>query len=241
MPLTTPQDQITFALKAIGVLGVGQSALAEDFQDAFSALNGMIAQWSVKRWLVYHLVDLKCTTTGQQSYTVGPGGDFQVARATRLEAAYFRQFVSSVPNQVDYPLTILNSYEDYAAIALKMLGTFPYYIFFDSDWPVGKAYPWPIPQAGYELHLVLKAHLSKFTSYVQSINLPDEYTETIWTNLAVRLAAIYPGSSLPDETKALAAASLETIRVANTQVPRLSMPRGLVSKPLFNIFSGLPY
>lgn len=242
MSILTPQDLITFALKAVGVLGVGQSALAEDYADAFSALNAMLATWNVKRWLVYHLVDVSIATTGQQSYTIGPGQDFNVPNPTRLEKAYFRQFIQNVPNQVDFPLEILQSHEDYSQISLKTLTTWPLYIFYDSDWPIGRVYPWPIPQSGlYELHLLLKAHLAQFTSYVQSINLPDEYIEALWTNLAIRLVAIYPGAVMSDDTRGLAKASLETIRVSNAQIPRLSMPTGLVRKPLYNIFSGQVY
>jgi hypothetical protein len=242
MPLTTPQEQVAFGLRAIGVLGVGQTALPEDYSDAFAALNGMIAGWNAKRWLVYHLIDVSVNTTGQQSYTIGPGGDIYAARPTRLEGAYIRQFINNAPNFVDYPLTILQSREDYSNIALKTLGTWPVAIFYDSDFPVGSVFPWPVPQAGaFELHLLLKATLRQFDSYVQSINLPDEYTEAIWTNLAIRLAAIYPGSSLPEATVGLAKASLETIRTANAQIPRMEMPTGLQRKPFFNIYSGQSY
>lgn len=242
MPLLTPQDLITFSLKAIGVLGVGQTALAEDYTDAFSALNGMLAQWNVKRWLVWHLIDVSYSTTGAQSYTVGPGGNFNVPRPSRLEAAFFRQYVQNFPNQVDFPLEILQSREDYNNIALKTQVSFPYYIFYDAALPIGTVYPWPIPQSGvYELHLTLKEHLGQFTSYVQSLNVPDEYVEAIWTNLAIRLAAIYPGSSLPDATVGLAKASLSTVRMANTQIPRMVMPTGLTRPPLFNIFSYQTY
>jgi hypothetical protein len=242
MPLTTPQEQINFGLRAIGVLGTGQTALPEDYQDAFAALNGMVAGWNAKRWLVYHLVDVSVPTTSQISYTVGPGGDFNVARPTRLEAAYLRQFINSSPNHVDYPLTILQSREDYSSIALKTLGSWPVAIFYDSDFPVGSVFPWPIPnQAGFELHLILKATLRQFDSYVQSINLPDEYTEAIWTNLAIRLSSIYPGSTLTEQVIGLAKASLETIRTANAQIPRMELPTGLVRKPLYNIYSNLRY
>ena len=241
MPLTTPQEQIAFGLRAIGVLGVGQTALPEDYSDAFAALNGMLAGWNAKRWLVYHLVDVAVTTNGRMSYTVGFGGDYNVARPTRLEAAYIRQMVSS-GQPVDYPLTILQSREDYSNIALKSMGTWPIAIFYDSDFPQGSVFPWPVPLADqFELHLVLKATLRQFDSFVQSINLPEEYTEAIWTNLAIRLAAIYPGSSLPEATVGLAKASLETIRTANAQIPRMEMPSGLVRRPLYNIYSGSTY
>jgi hypothetical protein len=38
MPLITPQDIISLSLRAAGILGVGQTALAEDNDDTFSAL-----------------------------------------------------------------------------------------------------------------------------------------------------------------------------------------------------------
>jgi hypothetical protein len=242
MSLTTPQDVITFALKAIGVIGVGQTALAEDNSDAFSALNAMLGQWSRRRWLIWHLLDESVPTTGQKTYTVGPGGDFNVPRPDRLEAAYFVQLVNSEPNQVSFPLTLLESMEDYAQIALKGLVSWPQAIFYDPAIPLGVVYPIPIPQAdNYQLHILIKDTLAAFTSYSQAINLPPEYFEALWTNLAIRLCAIYPGAVAGDEVKGLAKAALTTIRQENAAVPRLRMPPILVRPPLYNIFSGQTY
>ena len=246
MPLTTPQGLITLALKSVGVLGVGQTALAEDFTDAYDVLNAMLGQWNRKRWLIWHLTDNALTSTGAQSYTVGPGGNFNIPRPDRLEAAFFRQIVSSQPNLVDYPLLILEAREDYNDIALKTLTSWPQYIFYDSAFPLGVVYPWPVPQASiFELHLTLKDTLVQFSSYYQAVNLPPEYTEAIWTNLTVRLSAIYPGSQLSPVIVALAKASLEVIRGANTQIPQLKMPLGMGQTGIYNIFSdqigsGLP-
>lgn len=243
MALTTAQDLCTFALKAVGVLGVGQTALPDDYQDVFAALNGMVGQWNAKRWLIYQLVDYKLVSTGATSYTVGVGGDFNTpGRATRLESAFFRQFITSPPTSVDYPLEILESREDYNEIVLKTLVSWPRYIFFDSGNPLGSVYPWPVPQASlYELHITLKQTLPQFASYTQAINLPEEYTEGLWTNLAIRLGALYPGAAVTDDTRRLATASLETIRVANAQVPRLLMPEGLARPALYNIYSDSVY
>ena len=249
MPIVTPQDLITFSLKATGVIGVGQTALAEDNADAFSALNGMLAQWNRKRWLIWHLIDVAFVTTGAQSYSVGPGGNFNTPRPDRLEAAFFRQIVNDFPDQVDYPLTILEAREDYNTIALKTLGSWPRWIFYDSAYSqattpsfCGFVYPWPVPQASlYELHLSLKETLTQFTSYTQQINLPPEYTEALWTNLTIRLGAIYPGAQVTQSVQDLAKASLSTIRGANAQIPRLRMPNGLLSNDKYNIFSDQTY
>ena len=244
MPLTTPQALITLALKSAGILGVGQTALAEDNTDTFDVLNAMIGQWNRKRWLIYNLIDVSLPTTGAESYSVGPNGDFNVPRVDRLEAAFFRQFVQNVPgqNEVDYPLEILQSREDYNDIALKQLVSWPTYIFFDSGYPMGNVFPWPIPQVGnFELHLTLKNTLASFSTLTQAVNLPPEYIEAIWTNLTVRVCAIYPGAVLTPIVEGLAKASLSTIRVANTQIPRLQMPAGMVRPPLYNVYSGRVY
>lgn len=235
--ITTAQDLVSFTLRASGVLGVGQTALAEDYQDAFRALNGMIGIWNRKRWLIWHLLDVSKVSTGAQSYTVGPGMDFNVARPDRLESAFFRQVVTSNPNFIDYPLTIIQSREDYNEIALKSLSSWPQWIFYDSAYPTGTVYPWPVPQAvNYEIHITVKETLTAFSTWTQAINMPPEYIEALWTNLAIRLAPIYQ-FTVSEDIKGLARASLETIRGANTQIATLKVPAGIARPFLYNIFS----
>ena len=127
-------------------------------------------------------------------------------------------------------------------IALKQLTTWPVGIFLDSGDPMGTLYPVPIPTIiPSELHVVIKQHLPQFTSLVQSINLPDDYTEALWTNLALRLPAIYPGVPVNPAVVGLAKASLANIRLANTQISTMGMPSGMVRPPLYNIYSGQTY
>jgi hypothetical protein len=175
------------------------------------------------------------------SYSVGPGGNFNVMRPDRLEAAFFRQFINSTPNQVDYPLEILESREDYNRIVLKTLPSLPRYIFYDAAWPLGFVYPWPVPQAGiYEIHLTLKETLNQFASLSQAIQLPPEYEEALWTNLCLRLAPIYQMQARP-EVVGLAKSSLAVIRGANTQVPRLTIPVYLNRPALYDANSDRLY
>lgn len=240
--LVTPQDIVTFAQKAAGILGVGQTALAEDNSDTFAALNAMIGVWNRRRWLIYHLIDTAVVSTGAISYTVGPGGAFNIPRPPRLEAAFFRQYPQNNPQVVDYPLEILQSREDYNQIKLKTLISWPTYIFYDPAMPLGNVYPWPVPQASiYELHITTMAVLPTFNSFVQTINLPPEYFEALWSNLTIRLGAIYPGASVTDDTRSIARASLAGIESANTQIPRLRMPQGISRPALYNIFSDQTY
>lgn len=238
--MTTALDLIKSALKDCGALGVGQTPLAEDANDALTRLNAMMSQWIRRRWLVYHLVDVVFQGTGQLFYTIGAGGDIDTVRPDRIEAAFFRQTVQAPGNNVDYPLIVLNAREEYNAIALKTMKSFPAYVFYDSAFPLGKVYVWPVPTNLYEMHLSVKAQLQQFASLTDEIILPPEYEECIRLNLALRLGVSYqlaPNNQLV----ALAKVSLNTIKNTNAQIPSLPMPADLVRGRLYDIFSDTTY
>lgn len=241
MPITTPNNIILLALKSAGVLGVGQSAQGEDINDSFDLLNMMLAQWRRKRWLMWHLVDTAITSTGAQSYTVGVGGSFNIARPDRLEDAFFRQINLTAPNQIDYPLRIIEARETYDRIPLKSMVSFPESVFYDSDYPLGVAYFHPVPQAAiYQLHIVTKSDLANFATLFTTLNLPPEFYAAFLYNLTVRIATAY---KIPTDPAAvlLAKDSLQVIRGANAQVPTLTVPADLVRPGLYNVYSDRSY
>lgn len=239
-------DLCTASLRESGALGNGQTALASDINETWARCQFMLQQWERKRWLVYHLVDLVKVSTGAQTYTVGPGGDFSTGavgttvRPAKLESAFFRQIQTSPPNQVDFPLEILQSREDYNRIALKGLVAFPGAAFLDSGWPLATLYVWPVPNANiYEIHVsVLEQLPASFPSLTTIVNLPYEYYAAILYNLALRNRPRYRITSYPgDELPALAKDALTTLRGANTQIARLNMPADLLhAGDKYNIF-----
>jgi hypothetical protein len=237
---TTPQDLLTLALTDAGIVAQGQTPSSWDMDNGFARLNMMIGEWSQKRWTLYHNVDVSVLSTGQTTpYTVGPSGQINVTeRPDKLEAAYFRQIIpTAAPNQFDTPLDILHSYEDWAQVSMKQLTSFSNAIFYDSDWPLGKAYPWPVMLANiYELHLILKMVLSNFTALNQTVSLPRPYFSVIHLNMAQRLRAAY---NLPPQPRidALVKNSMAALRGGNTQISRLYMPRELIKRGVYNPYS----
>ena len=236
--MTTAGDLINLSLKDAGIIGVGQTALAEDSNSALTRMNWMIDQWARKRWLVYHLIDLGITSTGATTYTIGPSGDMNMSvRPDRLEAAFMRQISVSPPNQIDYPLEILEAREDYNNIALKQLQSFPEYVFYDAAWPLGVVYPWPVLQPTiYALHVTVKDVLAEIASLSSVINLPGEYFAALNTNLAVILRDAY---DLPPKPVLIERAkmALNVLRGANAQIGRLTMPPGLMKSGVYDFFS----
>lgn len=223
----TAQDVITLALKLSGVVGVGQAASTDDLNDAFTMLTLMMATWQRKRWLTWHLQDVAFTPNSSQSYTIGSGGTINVARPDRIERAYARQLNPGGPYAVDFPLQVIDDREDYAAIVLKsMAASPPTLIFYDPDYPLGSVYVWPVCDNRWEIHLLVKQPIAQPSVLGDTISLPQEYLEAIMWNLAARLRPMYGQG--PDPTIAAEAkASLDTVRVANTQIAQLRLPADL--------------
>lgn len=237
--MTTAVDLITLALKDIGALGIGQAISAEDTADALATLNMMLGQWQGERLSVYHLVDTAIPSTGKQTYTIGTGGDFNIQRPVKINAAYARLNAgSSTP--IDYPVAMLESREDYARIALKSLHSFPSFAYYDPAFPLGNLTFYPVPDNTFELHIVTSEALPQFTAPGQVINLPPEYMAAIRYNLALYLAPSFQ-IQLPPALAQLAMNAKRVIKRMNWQGQSMTMPRGLGSRQRYNIFSGNNY
>lgn len=197
--MTTARDFCTLVLKEAGVTGVGQTPLAEDINDTFTLLNRMFAQWQKKRWLVPSLYEIATIGNGNQFNLIGPGQYWNAARPDKIQAAYFIQLgqggfnqgfspgfqINAGSGQVSFPLIPIWSWEDYANIALKQLDSWPQYFFYDGGFPNGKVYIWPIPDATYEIHLVLKSPIG-FTIEIEDGAITSQgfgYTDGAYVNV----------------------------------------------------------
>lgn len=173
-------------MKEAGVLGVGQSLLAEDINDGFTLLNRMLAQWQKKRWLVPNLYEVSALGNNNKSNLIGPGQYYNAARPDKIQAAYFLQTTSGPPdNNVSFPLTPIWSWEDYALVQLKQLNSWPQFFFYDGQFPYGNVYIWPIPSATYEIHLVLKGPIGFTTEILNgAITAAGQlYTNGVYPNV----------------------------------------------------------
>lgn len=243
--IITPIDLIQQCFQISSVFGQGQQPTAADTNRVFIQLNSMIGQWSAQRWLLFHLVDLSVTGTGAQKYSVGIGGDISAPRPDRLESAYVR-LLSGSPNQpVDFPLAIIPSYENYSQICLKKLNSFPYAIFYDSGYPLGYIYPWPVPSNQYEIHIIVKAVIDSFATLTTPLSLPPVYIDALLWNLSARIRPLY-GQPPDPSIVAFAKTSLNVVRGANTQIATLSFPSDMPGggggfDPTSGNFNGLPF
>jgi hypothetical protein len=236
--IQTAGDLIAFCLRTSGVNGIGQTPMAEDSNDGLVILQSTLAQWQRKRWMVPNLADASLISTGASSYTVGlPGGDFAIPRPDRITSGFFRM-LNMAPPYVDVPMAIIPSREQYNSIVLKGLTTFPSGVFYDSAYPLGVLYPWPIPYAGqFEIHITVKAALPVYVGLTDPINLPPEYMYALIYTLAVEFALQYGLDPRPGHVAAMKAGQ-NTIRNANFQLPELPMPAGVVNRRASSVAAG---
>lgn len=231
---------IELALRNCGAFGVGQTPGAEDTLDARTLLNFIIAEWNRERWLTYRLVDTGFTCTNAQSYSVGIGGDFNIARPAQIKAAYVRQLVPSNPYNVDFWLDQIFSREDYSRIVLKNLQAGPATNFFyDSAYPLGLVLPWPICNSQYALHILTQEPIPDVIDLADEIVLPAEYQPALYWNLMVWLRNGYDLPERPTDVRK-AKGALNVLRKANTQIPSLVMPVPLRQARSYNPFSDSP-
>jgi hypothetical protein len=241
--MTTARDIVTEALRECGGVGLGQTPTAEDANKAFTRLNYMLAQWATKRLMVYQLTRLTFVSTGAQTYTIGPGGNFDTGteqRPSQLETAFQRQLNVSAP--VDFPLTVIRAKEDYDRIALKSLTSFSTSVFLETTFPLGNLYFWPIPQASiYQLFVEIKTRLAQFASLDTVLALPLEYTPALVYNLAERCQSMYTLPADPELTRQ-AREARQVIRSVNQQLPVLQMPGDLLGQGAkYNIYGDYSY
>jgi hypothetical protein len=261
LPLkTTVGDLCAQALMDSGFLGIGQVATSDITNRAWARLQWMLQVWQRKRYLCYHIVDYGVACTGAKTYSIGPTGNGivpdisvgpvgLVSRPDKIESAFLRQLNGNPNGQIDFWLTLLQAYEDYARIVLKPLTTLSNVIFYDPGWAnsqgLGTLFPWPVPNlgTGYELHVQVKENLpASFPSLATVINLPFEYYRAIVSNLALALRPMfgigtYPGDMLP----LMAKDSLQALRGANTAIAELSIPIELTRGDKYNIYSDQSY
>lgn len=241
--MTTWNDLINLIFRDSGVLGVGQTLQAQDTADAVRRINMMLSQWKRRRWMVYHLVNHSIEMDGSLFYTLGDGGDIDTPRTDAIESAFMRQTIQSTPNQVDYPLRIVTSYEDYSRIALKNMQAGPSWIlFYDSGYPLGKLYPWPLAGGSsggagpFELHVQVKDELVTVSNVAAEVVLPPEYELAIY---AVQMQMTRSAYRLPPDQgiNMLAKGAIDTLKSTNFQIPTLNMPAGLRGGGGYSIWS----
>jgi hypothetical protein len=216
--MTTAADIITLALKDIGVLDAHETPDANMMKDALTTLNQMLAQWQVSSNYIYAQTDVTFNPSGAVSYTIGTGGVINTTAPSKVDYAFYRI------NNIDYPIDVLGSFEEYQAISLKDIGTgaYPECIYYNPSYPLGTIYIYPTPSTGV-IHLIVPTQLPNYTAAANALTLPSEYELVIRFSLDEILAAMF-GTQLRADIQQLAIKSRRQMKLNNFRMSPVKTP-----------------
>jgi hypothetical protein len=236
--LSTAGDVIGLALRAAGVVGVGQAALPQDTSDALDLMNTLLIEWQINRWLAADLTDSVKVSTGVANYTVGVGGDFVTSltagtpRPDKIDSAV-ASLISTGAGTILYPYM---SREGYQRVINKSLSGPPERFYYDAVLgPLGMIFFTPVPSNLYSLSISFKPVLIQLTDLAETIPFPPPYIVALLWNLAADLRPAFQKAEDPQVT-ARAARSLLAIGGSVAQVPNAVTP---LPSPRAGIFSNL--
>ena len=244
--MATALDLISSALRLINVQAAGEPTPIDMANDALAVLNDMIDSWNTDRLSIYTTrSDDFPFVLGQQAYTLGAGGDFDMARPAAIDAVSSIIFNPDPTNPVEQPIPMWTWQQWQTEINVKKTpGSIPLGVYDDGGFPLRTLNFWPIPtdQPGNKARIYSWQALTQPATLATAIAVPPGYRKAFRFNLAVDLAAEF-AQPLPAVVAEQAASSLAMVKTLNA--PDLLITSDLTSDPAgYNYQAdmfGLPY
>lgn len=225
--MSTVRDLINGAGRLINIIQQNEAMTGDNLETAKYALNGMIDSWSNNRLMIYNVKERVFPLTGQKTYTLGPGGDWDIERPMAIETAYARLQPSGA-QQLDIAMQQL-TFEQYAGISVKNTpSSFPFAFYDDGDYPLRNVTLFPVPSGPADIVLWLRQPLLDLTDIDAPVTYPPGYERAFRFNLAIELAAEF-GKTCSPEVIARANNSINELERLNA-VPRYLRGDGGMSR-----------
>jgi hypothetical protein len=236
MTTYTAGDQITRALRLLGVLAEGETPSAAMSQDGLMSLNQMIDSWNTERLSVFCTQDQVFTwPAGEYIQTLGPSGDFVGNRPVLLDdATYFRD----PGTNVSFGIKFINQ-QQYDGIAVKTVtSTYPQVIFVNMGFPDVTMSIYPRPTRDLEWHFVSVQELTQPAALDTVLHFPPGYMRAFAYNLAMEMAPEYGVEPAPQITR-IAMTSKRNLKRINNPDDVMSMPYAIIAtRQRYNIYAG---
>lgn len=228
----TGLEVITRALRLIGVTSTGDPISSDDAADALQALRGMVDGFATQRLTIYSTNrTLFPLVSGQQTYTLGPGGNFNVPRPLWLQLGGIVFTNISPAAEIAFERPPLTDAQWGAIVVKSLTGACPVEWYLDGSFPLTNLSVWPIPNVGYlQIALYLPTAITGLSDLTTDTTFPPQYAEMLVYQLAIRLANDYQRQPSPGVV-ALAAEFLGNVKRANIEPIDLRCDDAVVRRP----------
>jgi hypothetical protein len=186
----TAFDLVTRALRLAGVLAAGEEPSDADANDGLSVFNDMLDSWNAQRLAIYTTsTDDFPFVVGQQDYTLGTGGNFNVPRPARIDGIS-AILIQNPSTPVEVPMNMVSVDQWQNDFPVKNVsGTFPTSCYDGGEFPLRTLRFWPIPAEVNNVRIYSWAALAQAADLTTVIAEPPGYAMAMRYNLAELLAA----------------------------------------------------
>lgn len=234
--MATAQDLILRAFRRGRIIGRDEVLSAEDAADALLDLNDLLEEGGLDKLLVFHInSEAFNLVAGQQSYTMGPAGNFNTVRPVKVVPGTRYTIATGIERQ----LVVLTSRKQWDEIPAKGVTGPPQLVFADMTYPTITLYFYPTPDQAYAVAIDSWARLQNLASLVTTISLPPGYTRLLINWLAIEKCGEV-GLEPPARVVRAYAATRNLLAIVNYEMPVLGLPSALGNRSLVrpNIVSG---
>lgn len=186
----TVNDIIGGAMKDIGALAAGEVPSGVEAADGLTLLNALVDSVSNLRLMIYSQnINKFSFTPSTQSYTLGAGATWNMARPVRIEQMSIE--IQSASPKLEIPIPMLRD-EEWQAYTVKTLSsTFPLAVYDDGGFPNRTLSFWPIPTEADKAVIYSWQAINRFAAVTDTVSLPPGYERFLRTGLAIEISPSY--------------------------------------------------
>lgn len=214
--MTTAVEMITRAMRLATVIGKGEAPDADESADGLVALNAMLDSWELDRLFVYRITENSFTlNVGFNSYTVGPGGNFNMDRPVKVEDSCF-----ILLSNIQYAVNVVDE-ATFTAQQTVGQSQMPRVLYYDPASPLGTIFFDYKPDQAYNFHLKSRVSLQQFSTLTTLLTLPPGHEQAIVFSLA-EVFGVEFGVEIPPKVEQIAVQSRAAIKRINKPSPVLT-------------------
>jgi hypothetical protein len=217
MTSATAQSIIKAGLEHLGVYAPSEIMSDADAERGLWILNGMMDSWSNESLATYaELEQSALLVPGQQSYTIGPGGDFNMTRPLRVILGPGSAYTQD-ENGNNYGMDVVprDKWNLLGNRSGLITSNFPDTLFYDPQYPLGVINVFPTPNIAYTMFWDSYLQLAEFPDLTTPIILPPGYQDAIQFNFEVRAKNYWVNAQMPPDVLALALETKGIIKRTN--------------------------
>ncbi len=225
MPSVPVLTVVKESLSELNVIQAGASIPNSISTIVLSKLNQIIDRWNAQRSKIWCETFHSFTLTPSLSpHTIGPSGATWTTpiRPVSLEGCFLDLQGTNPPT---YTRIDIIDYQAYQALSVPLISTaIPTAVYLEEDWPNGKLFFYPVPNAAYPVRLTFRTTIGVVT-LADNLDMPPGY-QTAMTLTLSEDSATFLGRAVPLKTSQGAAAARALIGANNTPIPLLDLRDG---------------